>query len=88
MREIIGVAVKQGDITICLPKPSRHHNCIRYATEVLGLTPPIGSPADSQGFYLADGTYLKRKEAFDYVKQIGQKVNPDANKYLFSEDLW
>lgn len=85
---IIGVAVKQGGICICLPKPNRHHNCINYAVEVLGLTPPIGAPADNQGFYLSDGTYLNRKEAFVHAKKVGQFMFPDANKILFSEDLW
>ncbi|MDH4609735.1 hypothetical protein [Pseudomonas sp. BN102] len=53
---IIGVAVRQGDLVICLPKPNRHHDCIQYAVEVLGLKPPIGAPARDQGIYPADGT--------------------------------
>lgn len=85
---IIGVAVKQGSLMICLPKPNRHHDCIRYAVEVLGLKPPIGAAALGQGFYLADGTYLNRQAAFRHVKQVGQPHSPEANKYLFSEDLW
>ncbi|MCB0176525.1 MAG: hypothetical protein KDJ97_38860 [Anaerolineae bacterium] len=86
---IIGVAVKQGDLVICLPKPNRHHDCIRYAVEVLGLTPPIGVPAKNQGFYLADGKFLNREQAFKRVKETGQELrNEDAKKYLFSEDLW
>ncbi|WAG77028.1 hypothetical protein LMK08_16765 [Metapseudomonas furukawaii] len=85
---IIGVAVRQGDLMICLPKPNRHHDCIRYAVEVLGLKPPIGAPARDQGFYLADGTYLNREQAFQHVKQIGQPHSPEAHRYLFSEDLW
>ena len=85
---IIGVAVKQGDVMIALPAPNRHHNCIRYAIDVLGLTPPIGAGAENQGFYLADGTYLNRTEAFNHVKRIGQKCDPEAHRHLFSEDLW
>lgn len=85
---IVGVAVKQGDLVIGLPKPNRHHNCIRYAVGILGLTPPIGAPALNQGFYLADGTYLNREEAFEYAQKSGQIINPEAHKYLFSEDLW
>lgn len=87
--EIIGVAVQQGDLVICLPRPKRHHDVMRYAVEVLGLTPPIGTPVDDQGFYLADGRYMTRKEALAHVKETGQElINPDAKHYLFSEDLW
>lgn len=87
-KEIIGVAVKLGDVTICLPKPNRHYDCIRYAAETLGLHPPISAPEDSHGFYLVDGTYLTRKEALVYANKIFQKIKRDAKVYLFSEDLW
>ena len=84
---IIGVAVKYGDLTICLPKPNRHHNCIREAVVTLGLIPPIGE--DGQGFYLADGTYLDRVQALQYVKDNNQPLrNPQAHRQLYSEDLW
>lgn len=86
--KIIGVAVKQGKLTICLPKPNRHCDCIRYAVEVLKLKPPIAGPADDQGFYLEDGTYLNRKQAFAYATRYDLKIDKDANMYLFSEDLW
>lgn len=86
--DIIGVAVKQKDLMICLPKPNRHHDCIRYAVETLGLTPPIGAPALNQGFYTANGVYLNRERAFLYAKERGQIINPEAHKYLYSEDLW
>lgn len=85
---IIGVAVKQGDIVIALPKPNRHHHCIHYGASVLKLTTPIGAPAKSQGFYLNDGTFLNREDALAYAKKHNQLINPGANAYLFSEDLW
>ncbi len=85
---IIGVAVKQGNLMICLPKPNRHHHCIRYAVDVLGLTPPIGSGKNNQGFYTADGKYLMRAAALKYAKKHGQLINTEARCYLFSEDLW
>lgn len=92
---IMGVAVKQGDIVIALPKPNRHHDCMRYAVEVLGLEPPIGVAADDQGFYLANGQYLNRKEAWKVAVEAGVKMRPSptdgyVNKsgILFSEDLW
>ena len=85
---ILGVAVIQKNVMICLPKPNRHHDCIRYAVEVLGLTPPIASEQRHQGFYLEDGTYLERGDALDYAKKHGQLNNKDSKYYLFSEDLW
>lgn len=85
---IIGVAVKQGEVVICLPKPNRHCDCIGYAVDILGLTPPIGSPAINQGFYLADGTYLNRKDALIHAREHDQLINKEAHAYLFSEDIW
>jgi hypothetical protein len=85
---IIGVAMIKGDVMVALQRPFRHTNCIQYGHEVLGLELPIGKAAVAQGFYLADGTYLNRREAFLHAKRIGQPMASDANKYLFSEDLW
>ncbi len=73
---------------ICLPKPNRHHDCIRYAVQVLGLTPPIGAGADQQGFYTAEGKYLRRAAALNHAQKHNQLINPDARRYLFSEDVW
>ena len=80
---ILGVAVKQGGVCICLPKPDRHHDCIKYAVEVLGLKPPIGAAASAQGFYLEDGRFLNRKQALKVAKANNQLVNKDAKHYLF-----
>ena len=85
---IIGVAVIQKNVMICLPKPNRHHDCIMYAVQVLGLKGPIAGPAKDQGFYLGDGTYLEREEALVYAKKHDQLINKEAHAYLFSEDLW
>lgn len=85
---VIGVAMIKNGIMVTLPKPNRHSDCIRYGHEILGLELPIGAAGVDQGFYLADGTYLNRAEAFEHVKRIGQYCSPDAHKYLFSEDLW
>lgn len=83
---IIGVAIKYGDLIIALPKPNRHHDCIRYAAETLGLAPPIGRKG--QGFYLATGEYLNREDAMEYMKEYyGQKITINPH-ILFSEDLW
>ena len=83
---IIGVAVRFGDLMVCLPKPSRHCHCFWKAREI-GIE--LGSSkADDQGFYLADGTFLNRSQAFEHVKMIGQPLKEVANLYLFSENLW
>ncbi|MFV3332635.1 hypothetical protein ACNFIA_16985 [Pseudomonas sp. NY15437] len=85
---IIGVAMIKGDVMVALPRPNRHTHCIQYGHEVLGLDLPIGSAGVAQGFYLADGTYLNRREAFLHAQRIGQPMSSEANKYLFSEDVW
>ncbi len=86
---IIGVAIKQGDLMVCLPKPNRHHHCIRYAVQTLGLAArPIAAGHGLQGFYTDDGKYLNRQDAMDYAKANGQLINPNPTKDLFSEDLW
>lgn len=83
---IIGVVVRFGDITICLPSPNRHCHCFQKAREI-GITNQSGK-ADDQGFYLADGTYLNRIQALEHVKKVNQKMRSEPNRYLFSEDLW
>lgn len=85
---ILGPAIRQGTVCICLPEPNRHHHCIRYAVTVLGLKHPIGAPALSQGFYDARGIFLDRETAFIIAKENGQITNPEANKILYTEDMW
>ncbi len=85
---ILGVAIKHGQLMICLPKPNRHHDCIKYAVDVLGLNWPLSCAGKLQGFYTDTGKYLNRQRALGYVRKNGQLVNEDARCYLFSEDLW
>lgn len=86
---IIGVAIKHKDLVICLPKPMRHHNVIRYMIHTLNITPPVGHDRpDGQGFYLESGRYLNREEARQVALDSGQCKNPDHSIELFSEDLW
>lgn len=82
---IKGVVVVHKGVTICLPKPNRHHHCIAYAVNVLGLRPPISSDS---GFYLESGKFLNRRDALVYAKEQGQIINPDAHTQLYSEDIW
>ena len=95
---IVGVAVRFNHmgaiVEVRLPKPSRHCDCFRYASETLKL--PLGSHSGSenQGFYDQLGRYMDRKEAMTHVKMTGQKLKPmscgavNTSKALFSEDLW
>jgi len=85
---IVGVAVKKGDVIICLPKPNRHHDCIKYGAKVLGLSTPIGAGAGNQGFYDTKGTFFNREEAFEIAKENNQLLNHNVSKVLYSEDLW
>jgi len=87
---IVGVAIRSEKVIIMLPKPNRHCDCFRYLAE-LGINcakSKIGRPAESQGFYTHTGKYLNRRQVYKYVKRIKQTICPEANKYLFSEDLW
>lgn len=86
--KILGVAIKQGDIFICLPKPNRHHDCIRYGVEVLGLKPPISGNFPDQGFYLENGKFLGRYEALDHAIAEKQIIHNVKLEFLTSEDLW
>lgn len=83
---IIGVAVRFKDVCYGLPKPNRHSHCFSVA-RAAGITNPTNR-ADDQGFYLEDGTFLTRKEAFIHATKTKQIINPEAREYLFSEDLW
>lgn len=86
---ILGVAIKEGDLVICLPKPSTHAECISFAIETLGLiVDSLDAPALKQGFYTDKGAYLNREEAVIYAHEHGQLINPSAHQYLSSNDLW
>ena len=83
---IIGVAIKHGDLVVGLPKPNRHHHVIKHLVKVLGINKPVGHKG--QSFYLADGTYINRQEARKLAIKSGQCSNPEHSTELFSEDLW
>jgi hypothetical protein len=86
--KILGVAIKQNDLIICQPAPARHHDCIEYAIEVLGLKPPMSSLFLNQGFYLENGQYLDRNEALVVAKEENQIIHNVGLEFLTSEDLW
>lgn len=89
---IEGVAIKIGDnIEVRLPKPNRHCHCFWHFAEVTGKAAPktgLRTGGENQGFYTDKGIYLNRKQAFTHAKRCGQIINPDAKRYLFSEDVW
>lgn len=95
---IEGVAIKVGELMVCIPKPSRHHHCIHYAVQVLKQNPPVAGNFEAQGFYTDDGRYLTRTQAFKYAKEHGipfirgeprsLTINGKEEQYLLSEDLW
>jgi hypothetical protein len=85
---IIGVAIKHKDLMVCLPKPNRHPDCIRYARDVVGITAtPIAAQKD-QGFYTDKGVYLNREDALIYAREHNQLIREVVSKLLFSENLW
>lgn len=88
---IIGVAIKNENITIMLPKPSRHVDCFRHA-ESLGIDvmrAGIGIKAKDQGFYTHTGKYLNREQAYRYARRIKQPfIDGPVRHCICSEDLW
>ena len=57
---IIGVAIKHGDLVVGLPKPNRHHHVIKHLVKVLGINKPVGHKG--QGFYLTTLTNTVARE--------------------------
>ena len=95
---IVGVAVRNENILITLPRPNRHCDCFRYCMEELGFRAPtkgIGSGKYNQGFITDEGLYLDRWEASKHVSECGQELLPDnagqikkPTSPLISEDVW
>ena len=88
---IIGVALRNEEIIIMLPKPNRHCHCFWHLKKmgINAAKAKIGVKADDQGFYTHTGKYLTREQACKYAKRIKQKtIDGPVKNYLFSEDLW
>ena len=84
--KITGVAIMYAGKLYKLPAPNRHHNVIQ------SIPGGVKGP-DKQGFVLADGTFLGRREAMTLAESNGQlKRIPGKELYqgqeLYSEDLW
>lgn len=87
--EILGVAVHYGDLVICLPKPNRHGDVVRYMQKTLKLDIPEAPETDgSRGFYTADGTFLTRFHARRHVIACGFKKESELGAVLFSDQMW
>jgi hypothetical protein len=93
--KIMGVAVKYGELMVCLPAPKRHADCIRVIYTKLGVDGRHGVPADNQGFYDDAGRFLTRRQAWQQAHLAGQNILPspvdghvNTSGILFSEDLW
>ena len=87
-KPLIGVAVKHGDITICMPRPFRHLDCHERAKKVLGIHGPISSSLINEGFYTSDGRFFNRRAAVDYARETGQIPATKKLRSLMSTDLW
>ena len=87
---ITGVAIKNENITISLPKPNRHSDCFAYAQK-LGIDlnqSGLGAKADWQGFVTHTGKYLNRAETAKYLKRTKQETVVKIGSIAISEDLW
>lgn len=87
---IVGVAIRDNDTVLKLPRPARHCHCFWYLRD-MGIDVPLskfGVKAKHQGFYTHTGKYLDREQAMRYVKRIKQPTIGNPKYALFSEDLW
>lgn len=87
---IIGVAIRNDNMVISLPKPNRHSDCFAYAKR-LGINlseSELGKKADHQGFITHTGKFLNRVETAKYLKRIKQPTIVKIGKVAISEDLW
>lgn len=87
---IIGVAIRNDEITVKLPAPYRHSDCFEYLQEigVDCVAAGIGVKADDQGFYTKSGKFLNRVQAFKYAKRVKQPLLDSPGGALCSENLW
>ncbi len=88
---IVGVAIRNDNVLITLPKPARHVDCFELAKS-LGIdfiAVGLGKKADNPGFYTHTGKYLNRMQAAKYIKRIKQKtLDGKYRQAICSEDLW
>jgi len=87
---ITGVAIRNENMVISLPKPNRHSDCFAYAQN-LGINlseSQLGKKADHQGFITHTGKFLNRVEAAKYLKRIKQETVVKIGTVAISEDLW
>ena len=85
---IVGVAVKIEDITIALPKPNRHSDCIAILQSI-SLDRSVENNwgrSSNQGFIDEFGKYYTRPEASKHAFDCGQ-IEKDRGA-ITSEDLW
>jgi len=94
---ITGVAIRWGAFMVALPRPARHHDCLRAAQQIADDAP--GGPfqeawnvgkSGTQGFVDERGRFLTRKQAYAHVRRCGQPLidGEVRGSILTSEDLW
>jgi hypothetical protein len=90
---IVGVAIRNKEIMISLPKPARHSDCFKHCQKI-GIHRKVAHKmnGENQGFITDKGRYLTRWQAYDHAKRCGQKLidgpYPRRRFPLCSEDLW
>lgn len=76
-------AIKIDETIVSVPRPGRHHNCIRKAIEK-----EVYKTDNIQGFVLSDGRFVGREEALEVAREAGQVGEDLIGSVLTSEDLW
>lgn len=94
---IVGVAFKNENIIIMLPRPARHADLFCFMINNFGKKKAkelaLTMQGKGQGFYTDKGKYLDRFQAMRHAKRCKQKlIECDCphkwNGPLFSEDVW
>lgn len=82
---ITGVGIIVDNVLYKLPRPYRHHHCIKLAFDK--LRKPITTA--SQGFITSEDRYVSREEALTIARQSGQLTQQHSHPTkLFSESIW
>jgi len=87
---ITGVAIRNENMVISLPRPNRHSDCFAYAQKMgINLSDSgLGKKADHQGFVTHTGKFLNRVETARYLRRTKQVTVVKIGKVAISEDLW
>lgn len=81
---VLGVAVKNGNRHLKLPKPYRHGDLMVPYYCIFNHP----CPGENQGFYTNKRSFVSRKEALSICRENDVTLKGTVLEELFSENLW